>query len=331
MEGLAPTHPKVSVVIPAYNCGPYLPCAIDSVLSQTYRSFEVIVVNDGSTDGTEKVLLPYRDRIKYLAGQNRGASAARNKGFAASRGDLIAYLDADDVWRPEKLALQVELFEANPDVGVCFTDFTFLGERLSGNRGFTERDSALLRYPSRQIGSRSYLLTSLLLLQDFLVHQAFPKPSVTMIRRECLDRIGGFDESLQICEDTQMYLRLAKYFKFAYVDEPLVQRRVRDDTLASSADSRRYAAVHIQMIENLEKWIPLSAKETSISNKLLSSYRFSAGYTEFSDGHLRASRHHLRRSLKTHASLRALLYFVMTFFPPEWIRTLRQFKRQPAR
>jgi len=330
MEELVLTQTKVSVIIPAYNCGRYLPDAIESVLCQTHRSFEIVVVNDGSTDDTEKVLLPYRDRIVYLGGRNQGASAARNKGFAASRGDLIAYLDADDVWRPEKLTWQVELFEANPDIGVCFTDFTFLGQRFEGDRGFKERDSALLRYPSRQIGSRSHLLTSPLLLEDFLVQQAFPKPSVTMVRRQCLDRVGGFDESLQICEDTQMYLRLAKYFKFAYVDEPLVQRRVREDTLASSADNRRYASVHIQMLENLENWIPLSAKERSIANKLLSSYRFAAGYTEFSDGYLLASRRYLQGSLKTHASVRALLYFIMTFLPAEWIRTLRLLKRQLA-
>ena len=324
------TQPKVSVLIPAYNCGAYLPAAIESVLTQSYRNFEIIVVNDGSIDDTEKVLLPYRNRLVYLASQNLGASAARNKGFAISRGDLIAYLDADDIWQRDKLAWQVELFEANPDIGVCFTDFTFFGEQFEGDRGFKERDSALLSYPSRQIGTRSHVLTSPLLLEDFLVHQAFPKPSVTMVRRECLDRVGGFDESLQVCEDTQMYLRLAKYFKFAYVDEPLVRRRVRRDTLASSADSHRYAWVHIKMLENLENWIPLSVREKSIATKLLSSYCFAAGYTEFADGHLLASRQHLERSLKTHASLRALLYFVMTFLPSEWIKTLRLWKRQLA-
>src|SRR6185369_6881202 len=116
MTKLSHSRPQVSVLIPAYNCGPYVAKAVESVLCQSYRNFEIIVVNDGSTDDTENVLLPYRDRIRYLAGENRGASAARNKAFRVSKGDLIAYLDADDLWQPEKLARQVELFEANPEV-----------------------------------------------------------------------------------------------------------------------------------------------------------------------------------------------------------------------
>src|SRR6266511_4733360 len=139
MTTLSHNPPTVSVLIPAYNCGPYVAKAVESVLCQTYRSFEIIVVNDGSTDNTENVLLPYRDRIVYLTGENRGASAARNKAFSVSKGEFMAYLDADDVWQPEKLARQVELFEANPAVGVCFTDFTFFGETRDGDRGFDER------------------------------------------------------------------------------------------------------------------------------------------------------------------------------------------------
>jgi hypothetical protein len=127
-----------------------------------------------------------------------------------------------------------------------------------------------------------------------------------------------------------MCLRLAKYFKFAYVDCPLVQRRVRTDTLASAADDRRYANVHIQMFENLENWIPLSPRERSITNALLSSYLFGAAYTDFADGQLDSSRRYLRSSLRTHFSFKGFVYFVMTYLPTHWIRTLRVLKRQIA-
>jgi glycosyltransferase involved in cell wall biosynthesis len=331
MTNLIHSRPHVSVLIPAYNCGPYVAKAVESVLCQSYRNFEIIVFNDGSTDDTESVLLPYRDRMLYLAGENRGASAARNKAFRVSKGELIAYLDADDLWQPKKLARQVELFEANPEVGVCFTDFTFFSDTQGGDRGFNERNSALLRYPTRQIGNGWRLLDSSVLLEDFLSHQAFPKPSVTMVRRRCLETVGGFDESLQICEDTQMYLRLAKHFAFAYVDEPLVKRRVRKDTLASSADNRRYALVHIQMLETLENWIRLSPRERNMTKKLLASYYRAAAYVHFSEGERLSSRQYWVKSLKTCFSQRAFWYFMLTFLPSDWTRALRQMKRQLAR
>jgi glycosyltransferase involved in cell wall biosynthesis len=120
--------PKVSVVIPTYNCSSYLKEAVDSVLNQTYRNYEVLVVDDGSSDGTRCTLEPYLDTINYIYQENRGAPAARNTGIRAATGEFIALLDADDVWLPEKLQLQMEYFESHENCSLVYTDMKTFDE-----------------------------------------------------------------------------------------------------------------------------------------------------------------------------------------------------------
>src|SRR5262249_80289 len=112
------TLPKVSVIIPTYNCARFIGEAVRSVLVQSFRDFELLVIDDGSTDNTEEVIQPYRRELIYLAGPNRGAAAARNAGLRIAQGDLIAFLDADDLWHRDKIKEQVALMDANPEIGV---------------------------------------------------------------------------------------------------------------------------------------------------------------------------------------------------------------------
>src|SRR5438045_2859412 len=113
----------ISVIIPTYNRASLVPRAVASALANVGPGDEVIVVDDGSADGTREALAPYLDRIRLLEGRHAGAGAARNFGIAAARGDIVAFLDSDDEWRPHKLTMQRALFEARPDVLFCFTDF----------------------------------------------------------------------------------------------------------------------------------------------------------------------------------------------------------------
>src|SRR5579864_8740685 len=115
--------PQVSVVIPAYNAARFLGDAIQSVLNQTYSNFEVVVVNDGSTDDTESVVRSFGDRLFYVKQANKGVSAARNEGIKRARGQYVAFLDSDDVWLPTKLAEQIPFLEQNPEVGLVYSDW----------------------------------------------------------------------------------------------------------------------------------------------------------------------------------------------------------------
>jgi len=116
--------PKVSVIIPAYNAAPYIRATIDSVLNSTFKDFEVIVVDDGSTDETYKLLQNISHKVKVIRQENQGLSGARNTGIKNSTGEYIALLDSDDIWHQDKLKSQVEVLDLNPTVGLCFTEFS---------------------------------------------------------------------------------------------------------------------------------------------------------------------------------------------------------------
>lgn len=184
--------PKVSVIIPVYNSPNYVGQAVESVLSQTYRDCEIIVVDDGSTDNTRTALEPYLDRIQYVYQDNQGSAAARNRGICEAKGELIAFLDADDFFiLPEKLAAQVACFEAQPSLGSIQT-----GWRIINQRGETLSDVE----PWHKIPELN--------LETWLRWKPIRTSSI-MIRRIWLERVEGFDVQLRQSHDVDLALRLA--------------------------------------------------------------------------------------------------------------------------
>jgi GT2 family glycosyltransferase len=180
--------------------------AVASVLAQTYRDFELMVVDDGSTDGTAGKLAKFGDRVHYLATENRGAAAARNFGVRQCRGRYVAFLDSDDLWRPGKLEAQVAYMERHPEVAVCQTEEIWIrnGVRVNPKR--------VHRKPSGEIFLRS--------LELCLV-----SPSAVMLKKESFEEAGGFDESFPVCEDYDLWLRLAVKYEVPLMAEPLVIKR----------------------------------------------------------------------------------------------------------
>ena len=197
--------PKVSVIIPTHNRRDYLREALASVLAQTYQDFEVIVVDDGSTDGTEEIVRAFPE-TRYIFQENRGVSAARNVGVARSNGEWLAFLDSDDLWQPSKLAIQIEFFTAQPHARICQTEELWL------RNGVRVNPHTKHRKPSGDIFARS-------------LHLCLVSPSATMMRRELFESAGGFDEALPACEDYDLWLRIAATEPVHLIATPLIIKR----------------------------------------------------------------------------------------------------------
>jgi glycosyltransferase involved in cell wall biosynthesis len=203
--------PSVSIVVATHNQGAFLAEAVASVRAQTFADWELLIVDDGSTDDTAAVAGRFRDdgRIRYLPGPHAERAAARNRGIAASTGDLVAFLDADDLWRPEKLARQVAALAAAPDAGACYTATRFVD---GGGRPLP------IRKPAHATAGRLF---------PAFARGNFVILASMVVRRSCLAALGGFDATLPVygCEDWDLWLRLARRWPIAALDEELTLYR----------------------------------------------------------------------------------------------------------
>ena len=233
----------VSVVIPTFNCAAYIGAAIESALGQTHRPHEILVVDDGSTDGTEAVVATFGTRVRYLRQANGGVAAARNTGLREASGDAIAFLDADDFWEPDKLAVQLAVFAACPDVDLVCADFSLVSERGE------ERQRSYVKGKYRVF--RSYGLdwpdifpARLELADGACVYHGRPLPSLflgnfvntssVLLRRRAVERAGEFSATLRTQEDYEYWLRVAAGGGVAYVDRPLLAFRRREGQLTAA-------------------------------------------------------------------------------------------------
>ena len=211
-------HPLVSIIVPTYNRSGIIGETIENLSQQTYANIEIIVVDDGSTDDTQSKLRAYGDCIRWVTQKNTGPAAARNRGIAMAKGEIVAFQDSDDAWHPTKIERQVSLMQrAGPSVVCCVCNsIVQLPECVV--RSF---DRAPLHPP---IEEGVWLnVPEVLVTRFFLFNQA------VAVRREVLARIGGFDESLRLMEDLQLALRLSLEGPWAFIREPLATRCERGE------------------------------------------------------------------------------------------------------
>ncbi len=209
-------EPAVSVIIPTYNRAAMVSEAVESVLSQTFSQFELVVVDDGSTDDTAERLESYGSLLRVLRRERGGVSAARNSGIAATKAPLLAFLDSDDLWHPEKLAVQTSYMNTFPGADISHTDEIW----IRGGRRVNPRD----RHAKAE--GKAFLR----LLRESLI-----SPSAVMIRRSVLEEAGGFDENLPACEDYALWLCLSRHREIHLIHRPLVTKRGgHDDQLSRS-------------------------------------------------------------------------------------------------
>jgi glycosyltransferase involved in cell wall biosynthesis len=200
----------LTIIIPTYNRLPFLKSAINSVFCQTYRRFQLIIADDGSTDGTGdnvQSLNNSDENLRYLRLPHCGMPGkVRNAGARLATGDFLAFLDSDDLWKPEKLARQIAFFEEHPDMMICHTrEIWQRGEKIVSQAGQKHRRSG-------------YIFADAL-------KKCIIGPSTVMMRRELFEEFGGFREDLEIAEDYELWLRITAKYPVGYIDEPLVIKR----------------------------------------------------------------------------------------------------------
>jgi glycosyltransferase involved in cell wall biosynthesis len=301
--------PEVSVVIPTFNSAMLVREAIKTALVQTYRDFEIIVVDDGSIDNTGSVIAQFGSDVHYFRQQNRGSSAARNQGIAISRGNYIAFLDADDLWTPNKLAEQIPIFQRDSKIGLVYSDWAVTSE------GGETRASRL-----RDLSPGSGYVF------DDLIQCGFILTSGTVVRRSCLNEVGYFDERLSIAQDYDLWLRICYRWKVELVNKVLVTKRDRNGNLSSNlvTTARERIALFDKALTNFTDMTPPTRR---LIKDQLAYNHWDVGYHNFDRLLLREARKSFASSLSYQRSARALGYLAATFLPSSVVRVIRTAKR----
>ncbi|MDD4938655.1 MAG: glycosyltransferase [Candidatus Omnitrophica bacterium] len=264
--------PGISVIIPTYNRAQYIREAIDSVLEQSCKDWEIIVVDDGSTDNTRDILKAYA-KVRYIYQKNKGPGAARNLGVRNSRAEHIAFLDSDDLWLPEKLKKQREVLESRPELAFVCSQTCVIDDK-----------GKLLFYWRREKDNKECF--------EGLREENFISTTTVLMRRECFESVGGFDEKLSNAQDYDLWLRLSKRYGFLYMDEIfcLVRKHATNNTKNTDGRVRSYQ----RLLKKHEIWsdMPFMRKRmrfARIYHEFASCYAASKRYREAAKYYLKAA------------------------------------------
>lgn len=226
--------PKVGVVIAVYNSEKFVEEAIESILNQTYQDFEIIVVDDGSTDESADIIKSFNDkRIIYMYQENQGHADAKNKGVLRSKGKYKAFLDSDDVWLPEKLEKQVAILDSNPEIALVYSDCYYADVR-----------GKVMARAFKRAKPFRVAVFSQLFLSNFIPF------STVVVRKEIFEKVGLFNPKYFIAPDYDLFLRIAKHFKIEYVDLPLAKYRIHKANI-----SKNFILNSQETIEILDKFL----------------------------------------------------------------------------
>jgi len=323
----------VSVIIPAYNRRDLIAATLDSAVAQTYASFEAIVVDDGSTDGTGDVVARYRDeRIRYMYKQNGGLSAARNSGLDIARGEFIAFLDSDDIWLPWKLSAQVALFRRHADVGMSWSDmstFSVPGEVMA-ERFLRTHYAAYGQIAIESLCRRAGALRDLdaaaprhLLDAPYYVGELFDQmflgnlvhPPTAIVRRERLQQSGPFEPHVtgNGGEDHHFYYRIFERGPVALLDAPTILYRMHP-TQQSRVHRLSEARADVRVVQHWLRRRAPRLPSAVIRHRVAMSHRW-AGFEELHAGDRSAATRHLWNSLRREPSRQTALLLAQSLLP----------------
>ncbi len=300
----------VSIIVPTFNDKKFVSDALNSIFAQSYTDYEVIVVDGGSTDGTLEILKQYEGKITLFRQKGRGVSQAKNEAIGRAKGEYITFLDADDLWYPEKLKIQVEFLNTHPEYGFCSSDVDFFNEEGIFIKG------AIRQEKNPRSGQ----------VFDELFRNNFISSATIFLRRECFDKAGLFNERIFYAEDTDMWLRIAKYFQLGYIPRSLAKYRVHAQARTQQFD-KHYGSME-QIYRSLINDDPryFSKRKLLIRNVYYNLYRRWA-YRYFEVKEYRLARKIYLKAIK-HQPLNFICwkYTLSTFLPKKMINSLREVK-----
>ncbi len=314
--------PTISVVMPAYKVAPYIGETLASVCAQSFADYEVIVVNDGSPDTAEleRVLAPFRSRISYLKQENRGASVARNRGLQAARGELIAFLDADDLWLPNYLAEQYAFIQRGP-YDLVYADALLFGDSPQAGRTFMETAPS-----SGPVTFRSLIRGECNVITSGVV-----------ARRQLICEVGLFDEQLRNAQDFDLWVRLVRHgARVAYQRKVLLRYRVHEDSLSGDELNRikRELRVYAKIASTPDLTPEERAEVARVSDRLNAELAFSTGKLALARGDFAAAQAAFKQANQHEQSWRRratlpLLYLAPHLLQRLYLRHARSCDRSP--
>jgi len=304
--------PKISIVIPVYNKEKYIIECMESVLSQTYKDYEIVVINDGSTDNTENLLQFYKSVIRYFYQENKGVAEARNLGILNARGEYISFLDSDDVWLPSKLEKELGLIERDKEIGLVYSNGYIINEKgKKCNINFFQ-----INTPYRK------MVLNKLFKNDFI-----PTSSV-LVRKECFQKVGLFNSSLSSAEDYDMWMRISYLYKIDYVDFPLIKYRDNPEGISKNLDNALKGVLKA-LEKNRKNYFSLKG-----TSSLVKGYIFKKRYSDvfYNIGRCylkldakKRSRELLLKSIYFYPlAIKPYIFYFLSFLKTEWYLFLRR-------
>ena len=323
--------PLISVVIPTYNSAQYLPQTIESVLSQSWQDFEIIIVDDGSTDNTQAVVGAFNsNKIRYIRqGNSGGPSRPRNVGIHHARGKYISLCDSDDLMSRNKLEGAVAFLERYSDLGLLFTNFEVCNERGDSVPGrFLDEFQTFWDLPKKQVGEKCFIIESELAYKTLLC-QNFIGTSGTVVPKEVFLSVGKFDESIAGPEDRDMWLRISRCYALGYLDVVGHKYRHRETGIMGRGDGV-LAPYRIRVMrKQLETGLPPSLQRHARRN--IAQSMFALGYHWQSLGDFRQARTHYWNSLKESFSVLALKGLLISCLGKRLVAFLKECRERRAR
>ena len=302
----------ISVIIPTYNCAEYIAEAIDSVLNQTFTDFEIIVVDDGSTDETAAIMKRYGDKVRYIRQKNNGPAVARNLGINTARGEFIAFLDADDIWHPEKLEIQHHYLEEHTECALVYANCST----------FTETGLKTAAYDGthRKVYSGNIF--------DRLYRRNFIACISVMLRKECLETTGLFPEHFDkaTSEDWHLWLRIAYHFPIGCIDQPLAKYRWKESSLTGDFT---YAYPYRRMVlDEITALYPgYFQNKKNLVRRTYADFFMRYGYALYKSHDYKNSRgNYLLSIYRNPFQFKSYLYLIVLLIPRSFLAPLARFK-----